>query len=74
MELVKNATEYQGMYVTTPTSINRRVISSSKIPLDAMNKAKEKGYPNPVIIYVPYSDAYRVTHHRVTPIDNADQK
>ena len=52
-ELVKNAGQYEGQYVTTCGSKSTTVVSSSESPVTAMNAAKEKGCDSPVLIYVP---------------------
>lgn len=51
--LIESADCYEGQYVTTCGANSKIVVSSSKSPVTAMNSAKEKGCPAPVLIYVP---------------------
>lgn len=51
--LVADAARYVGQYVTTADFGKTEVITSSKSAVEAYNNAKELGYTDPVLIYVP---------------------
>lgn len=54
--LIEDGEKYEGNYVTTCSPKSKRVVSFSKSPEDAYNKAKKSGCLEPVLIYVPTKD------------------
>lgn len=44
--------KYIGKYVITPSFQDRHVVAYDKNPLKALEKAREKGYEHPVIVYI----------------------
>ena len=54
--LIEDGEKYEGNYVTTCSPESKRVVSFSKSPKDAYNRAKKAGCPEPVLIYVPTKD------------------
>ena len=50
--LVKNK-RYTGKYVAMPSFNERKVIASGKDPHAVIDRAKQKGYEYPVVIFVP---------------------
>jgi hypothetical protein len=55
--IVNHASRYYGSYVAMPSFKDNNVICSGKDPLKVHKKAKEKGYDDPVLFYVPKKDA-----------------
>ena len=51
--LVNNCEKYSGQYVAVKSFSDREVISSGSQPVDVLNAAKEKGFKEPVLIYIP---------------------
>jgi len=52
MNLINNDGKYAGEYVCTESFSKQDVISNDKDPIKCINKAKAKGYNDPVLIYV----------------------
>jgi Family of unknown function (DUF5678) len=53
LTLVKNSEKYFGQYVAVKSFTNRDVVSHGSVPLDVVNEAKQKGFSEPVLIFVP---------------------
>lgn len=51
--LHKKTGTFGGQYVTIPSFADRNVISHGTKPEKVLKEAKEKGYANPVIFFVP---------------------
>lgn len=49
--------KYEGKYVALVSFDDHRVIGVGAFPNEAYNNAKEKGFKDPVIVYVPHKDA-----------------
>ncbi|MBF0473998.1 MAG: succinyl-CoA synthetase subunit alpha [Nitrospirae bacterium] len=54
--LVNDASKYYGLYVAMPSFIDRNVVCSGKDPIKVYKQAKENGYNDPVLFYVPEKD------------------
>jgi hypothetical protein len=52
--------KYAGMFVAMPSFNKRNVVASGSNPTSVMDKATNKGYSSPVVIYVPDKDAFNV--------------
>lgn len=48
-----NAEQYDGQYVAVKSFSDREVVSYGKQPVDVLKDAKEKGYSDPVLIFIP---------------------
>ncbi len=57
--LVANSEKYSGQYVTTENWDSSEVICSSKSAYDAYTCAVEKGFNDPVVIYVPTEEDFQ---------------
>ena len=57
--LVKDK-KYAGKYVTFRDFKDHTVITSGTDPIAVVKKAKAKGIPNPVILYVPKNDTLHI--------------
>ena len=53
--LVKNK-KYEGKYVAMPSFNDRKVIASGKDATKVFERASQKGYNTPVILYAPKKD------------------
>lgn len=52
--LIKNNGEqYDGQYVAVKSFFNREVISHGKQPADVLKEAIEKGFSDPVLLFIP---------------------
>jgi hypothetical protein len=50
---VNNPDLYWGEYVAVKSFTDREVVSHGEIPLDVVNEAKEKGFKEPVLLFIP---------------------
>ena len=57
--LIKD-TRYTGRYVAIKDFNDNTVISDGKEPQEAYKKAVEKGYNNPVVLFVPLKDMVQI--------------
>jgi hypothetical protein len=48
-----NSHKYDGQYVAMVSRDNNTVVGAGKTPDEALNEAKENGYQNPLLLYVP---------------------
>ena len=48
-----NNRKYIGKYVAMKSFNNRTIIASGKDPIDVMGRAERKGFPDPLVIFVP---------------------
>lgn len=54
LALIKNDGEqYSGQYVAVKSFSDREVISHGKQPADVLKEANEKGYSDPVLLFIP---------------------
>ncbi len=51
--LVNNPDLYSGQYVAVKSFTDREVISHGEIPMNVVNEAKEKGFQEPVLLFIP---------------------
>lgn len=52
--LVKsNGDQYSGQYVAVKSFGNREVISHGKQPVEVLKEANDKGYSEPVLLFIP---------------------
>jgi hypothetical protein len=51
--LVNHSELYSGQYVAVKSFSDQDVISHGVMPMDVIKEAKEKGCPDPVLIFVP---------------------
>ena len=51
--MIANAVAYKGLHVTTRDYDSKEVVSSSKDPLEAYQKALDAGIEDPVLVYMP---------------------
>jgi len=50
---IVNGKKYIGKFVAMASFNKRTVVASGKDPVNVMNKAEEKGYRDPLVIFVP---------------------
>jgi hypothetical protein len=51
--LVEDDDRYGGQYVATKSFADKTVVSHGLNPADVHAEAKEKGYKDPVVVYIP---------------------
>ena len=57
--IVRNK-KYVGMFVAMPSFNKRTVVASGNNPTAVMERAANKGYNSPVVIYVPDKESFNV--------------
>lgn len=57
--LVKDS-GYEGRYVALKSFEDSTVISDGTTPQEAYDKAVEKGYARPVLVFVPFKDMVQI--------------
>ena len=50
---IVNNRKYIGKYVAMESFNKRTIVASGKDPIDVMKKAEQKGFADPLIIFVP---------------------
>ncbi len=59
-KVIVNNKKYAGKYVAMPSFNTRTVIASGLNPTTVVNRAVQKGYNSPVVIYVPDKKAFNI--------------
>lgn len=57
--IVKNSS-YSNCYVATPTFNDNRVVAHGRSPSKVRTEAKEAGYKNPVVTFVPKENTINI--------------
>lgn len=58
--LIENGERFGGQYVAIKSFSNHEVISHGIEPEDVLQEAHEKGFGDPVLIYVPEKDTVHI--------------
>ncbi len=53
IHVVKNSEKYSGKYVAVKSFSDRDVISFGEEPVKVVESAKDKGFEEPVLIFIP---------------------
>ena len=56
----KDGIKYSGQYVCFEKFDSKKVVAANKDPLLAIAEAKQKGYQNPVVFFVPPTDNIQI--------------
>ncbi len=65
----KDAKKYAGQYVCVARFGSKDVVSTDVVPTVAYFDAKNKGFQDPVIFYVPYPDEIFIFHRETATYD-----